>query len=128
MTLDYAAAGRILDAYADALEAFDGDAFTALFAGDVEFRPGAFSAPLVGSNAVRAYLLQTSRDREQLEITIERHWVVAPTILAAFHSSYVRTLDRARIHAAGFLTAEVEGDGRIARFREWTEAREAPAE
>jgi ketosteroid isomerase-like protein len=128
MSLDYARGGTILGAYVDAFEAFDGDAFTALVADDVEFRPDAFSAPLVGSNAVRAYLLQASRDREQLEITIERHWVVAPTILAAFHSSYVRTLDRARVHLAGFLTAEVGGDGRIERLRQWTEAREAPAE
>ena len=128
MSLDYTEGGTILEAYVEAFEAFDGDAFTGLFADDAELRPDAFSAPLVGSNAIRAYLLQASRDREQLEIAIERHWVVAPTILAAFHSSYVRTLDRARVHVAGFITAEVGEDGRIERLRQWIEAREARAE
>ena len=128
MSVDYAAGGELLEAWRRAFQAFDGEAWSDLFTEDVEYRTDAFSPPLVGRSAVRAYLLQTSRDREQLEITIERHWVVAPTILAAFHSSYVRTLDRARVHVAGFLTAEVGGDGRIERLREWTEAREAPAE
>ena len=123
MTLDYATGGTILDAYREAFEAFDGEAFTALFADGVEYHADAFTGPMVGKNAVRAYLLQASRDREQLEITIERHWVVAPTILAAFHSSYVRRLDRARVHVAGFLTAEVGGDGRIERYRAWAETR-----
>ena len=123
MTLDYATGGAILDAYREAFEAFDGDAFTALFSDDVEYHADAFSAPLAGKNAVRAYLLQASRDRDQLEITIERHWVVAPTILAAFHSSHVRSPDRARVHVAGFLTAEVGGDGRIERYRAWAETR-----
>ncbi len=128
MIIDHAFGGRLLDDYCRAFEAFDGDAFTGLFTDDVEYRPDAFSTPLVGRNAVRAYLLEASRDRDQLEITIERHWVVAPTVLAAFHASYVRTSDRARIHASGFLVAEVAGDGRVERLREWTEAREAPAE
>ncbi len=128
MSLDYSTGGAILERYVRAFTAFDGDAFTALFSDDVEYHPDAFSAPLVGSNAVRSYLLQASRERDQLEIDIERHWTVAPTILAAFHGSYVRALDRARVHVAGFLTAEVGDDGRIERFREWTEAREASAE
>lgn len=128
MNLDYQSGGRLLEAYRGAFEAFDGDAFTGLLSDDVEYRRDAFSAPLVGANAVRAYLLEASRDCDQLEITIERHWVVAPTILAAFHSSYVRTGDRARVHVAGFLMAEVAADGRIERYREWAEAREAPAE
>jgi ketosteroid isomerase-like protein len=123
MMLDHATGGTILDAYREAFESFDGDAFTALFADDVEYHADAFSPPLVGHNAVRAYLLQASRDRDQLEITIERHWVVAPTILAAFHSSYVRRLDRVRVRVAGFLTAEVGRDGRIERYRAWAETR-----
>ncbi len=128
MKIDYAFGGRLLDEFCRAFEAFDGDTFTGLFTEDVEYSPGAFSTALVGQNAVRAYLLEASRDRDQLEIIIERHWVVAPTILAAFHASYVRTSDRARIHTSGFLVAEVAGDGRVERLRQWAEAREAPAE
>ncbi len=127
MIIDHAFGGRLLEDYCRAFEAFDGDAFTGLFTDDVEYRPDAFSTPLVGRNAVRAYLLEASRDRDQLEITIERHWVVAPTVLAAFHASYVRATDRVRVHSAAFLAAEVGGDGVVDRWREWVETREGAA-
>ncbi len=128
MRLDHAAAGAILERFTRSFETFDGDAFTDLFSDDIVFRADAFSEPLAGSVAVRAYLLQASRDRDQLEIVIERHWVDAPTILAAFHGSYVRTSDRARVHLVGSLAAEVGADGRIERYRQWVESREAMAE
>jgi hypothetical protein len=57
-------------------------------------------------------------------VTIERHWVVAPTVLASWHASYVRRRDRARVRLAGFMTLEIGADGRIAHFREWYQRRE----
>ena len=126
MNLDYAAGGALLDAWSRARQARDGDAWVDLFAEGAEYRPDPFSAPLLGRNAIRAYLLETSRDEDQLEITIERHWVVPPTVLAAFHASVGRRTDRTRMRTAGFLVAEVAADGRIGRYREWTERREAP--
>jgi ketosteroid isomerase-like protein len=127
VSIDYASGGELLQAFCRALSTFDGEAWSDLFTEDVEYRPDPFSAPLVGRNAVRSYLLETSRDGDHVEITIERHWVVPPSVLAAFHASYVRTADRARVRVSGFLVAEVADDGRIDRYREWTERRETPA-
>jgi ketosteroid isomerase-like protein len=124
MTLDHAAAGDLLDAYARAWTAFDGDAWMALFDEDVEYHEDPFEPPLVGHNAVRAYLLQAAEAQEQVEVTIERHWVVGPTVLAAWHASFVRRPTRARVRLAGFMTLEIGANGRISRFREWWHRRE----
>ena len=68
-----------------------------------------------------------SERQQDVEFTIERHWVVAPTVLAAWHASYIRRTDLARVRLAGFMTMEIADDGRIARFREWWHRRESTA-
>ena len=45
-------------------------------------------------------------------------------MLAAWHASWNRTADEAKVRQAGFLSAEVGGDGRIVRLRHWTVTRE----
>jgi ketosteroid isomerase-like protein len=125
MDLDHAAGGDLLDAYARAWTDFDGDAWVALFSEDVEYHEDPFEPPLVGHNAVRAYLLQAAETQEQVEVTIERHWVVGPTVLAAWHASYVRRPTRERVRLAGFMTLETDADARITRFREWWHRRES---
>ena len=126
-TIDHAAATDLLERYGRAWEAFDGDGWTSLVVDDVEYQEDPFEPPLAGSNAVRAYLLEASRRQQQVEFTVERHWVVDSTVLAAWHASYVRTADRARVRLAGFMTMEIADDGRIARFREWWHRRESGA-
>ncbi len=126
MTLDHAAAGDLLDAYARAWTTFDGDAWVALFTDDAEYHEDPFTPPLVGHNALRAYLLDASTSQEQVDVAIERHWVVGPTVLAAWHASFIRRATRARVRIAGFMTLEVEPDGRVSRFREWWHRRETP--
>jgi ketosteroid isomerase-like protein len=125
--VDHAAAGDLLDRYRRAWETFDGDAWIDLFTKDGEYHEDPFEPPLVGSNALRAYLLQAAEAQDQVEMTVERHWVVAATVLAAWHASYVQRSDRARVRLAGFMTLEIADDGRISRFREWWHRREAPA-
>jgi ketosteroid isomerase-like protein len=127
MTVDHASAGDLLERYRRAWETFDGDAWTSLFTEDAEYREDPFEPPLVGSNALRAYLLQAAEMQDQVEMTVERHWAVGETVLAAWHASYVRRSGRARVRLAGFMTLEVTSDGRIRRFREWWHRREAPA-
>ena len=127
MTIDHAAAGDLLDRYRRAWETFDGDAWVGLFTEDAEYHEDPFEAPLVGHNALRAYLLEASTSQEQVEVTIERHWVVAPTVLAAWHASFIRRASRDRVRIAGFMTLEIAPDGRVARFREWWHRRETPA-
>jgi ketosteroid isomerase-like protein len=127
MILDHGSAADLLERYGRAWQEFDGDDWTELFTEDVEYHEDPFEAPVVGHNAVRAYLLEESQRQQDVEFTVERHWVVAPTVLAVWHASYVRRSDLARVRLAGFLTMEIADDGRIARFREWWHRRESTA-
>ncbi len=124
MSPTYAAAHDLLEAYAAARVAHDGDAFTALFAPDAEVVVDPFATPLAGHNALRAYLLAAADAERWYDLTIERHWVSGDTVLAAWHASWTRRADEAKVRQAGFLSAEVGGDGRIVRLRLWTVTRE----
>lgn len=127
MTIDYAAAAELLERYGRAWETFDGDAWVALFTEDAEYHEDPFEPPLVGHNALRAYLLDAAAVQDQIEFTVEQHWVVGSTILAAWHASFVRRPTGARVRLAGFMKLDVADDGRISRFREWWHRREASA-
>jgi ketosteroid isomerase-like protein len=119
--IDYAAAGDLLEAYGRAWETFDGDGWVALFSEDAEYHEDPFGAPLVGHNALRAYLLDAATSQRDVGFTVERHWVSGTTVLAAWHATFARRAGGQQVRLAGFLTAEVAPDGRIARFREWTQ-------
>ena len=123
MTVDYATAGRLLEAYGRAWATFDGDAWVDLFTDDARYHVDPFSPPIEGHLALRAHLGETAGTQEDMEFTVERHWVSGTTVLAAWHASYRRrgTPDRMRI--AGFMTMEVAPDGRIDRLHEWWMAR-----
>ena len=118
MTIDYAGGGDLLEAYGRAWAAFDGDAWVALFAEDAEYHGDPFGAPLVGHNALRAYLLDAAERQRDVEFTVERHWVSGSTVLAAWHASWVGRSDGTVTRIAGFLSADVAPDGRIDRFHE----------
>jgi hypothetical protein len=124
MTLSYAAAHDLLDAFVRARTAYDGDALTALFLPDATVTLDPFAAPLTGHNALRAYLLQAADAERWYNLEVERHWVSGDTALAAWHASWTRRDDEAKVRQAGFLSAEVGGDGRIERLRFWTVTRE----
>lgn len=118
--VDYAAAGEVLEAYGHGWEAFDGDAWVAIFTEEAEYHEDPFGEPLVGHNALRAYLLDAAASQRDVEFTVERHWVSGPTILAAWRATFTRRESGRLVRMAGFLTAEAAPDGRISRFREWT--------
>jgi ketosteroid isomerase-like protein len=118
MTIDYARGGDLLEAYGRAWATFDGDAWVALFTDDAEYHGDPFGAPLVGHNALRAFLLESAATQRDVEFTVERHWVSGSTVLAAWHVSWIRRTDGVVARAAGFLAADVEADGRIGRFHE----------
>ena len=118
MSFDYAAAGELLERYGRAWEQFDGDAWVGLFTEDVEYHNDPFQPPMVGGNAIRAYLLDLAEREADVEFTVERHWFVDPTVLAAWHVGYVQRSDRTQVRISGFMTLEIR-DGRIARLREW---------
>ena len=125
MSFDYPAAGVLLDRYGAAWQSFDGDAWVDLVTPDVEYRDDPFGEPMVGHNAIRAYLLEAATRQEAVAFTVERHWYVDPTVLVAWHASYVQRPDRARVRLAGFMTLEMH-EGRIARLREWYHRLETP--
>ena len=124
MTLTYAAGFDLLEAFQQARHQYEGDAFVDLFAGEAEFTMDPFEAPLAGHNALRAYLLQAADAERYYDLAIERHWVAGDTLLAAWHASWNRSDDDAKVRQAGFLSAEVGEDGRIVRLRLWTVTRE----
>jgi hypothetical protein len=65
-------------------------------------------------------LLDASASQRDVEFAVERHWVSGPTILAAWRATLTRRASGRLVRMAGFMTAEIARDGRIARFREWT--------
>jgi ketosteroid isomerase-like protein len=124
MTIDYASAGDLLEKYGRAWATFDGDLFVSLFTEQAGYHGDPFEPPLVGHNALRRYWLDAAETQDQVEFTVERHWVSGDTILAACHASYVERPSGDRIRLKAFLTLEIE-DGRVVRFREWRNARRA---
>src|SRR3954454_12651547 len=117
--VEYAGAGDLLEADGRAWADLDGDGWGALFFEDGEDHEDPFGTPLVGHNALRAYLLDAAASQRDVEFTVERHWVSGDTVLASWHVSFVSRASGETARKAGFLTAEVASDGGIARFREW---------
>lgn len=124
MTISYADAHDLLEALARARRTLDGDRYSGLFADDAEVSLDPFAPALVGHNALRAYLLDAANAERAFDLAIERHWVSGSTVLAAWHASWNRRPDDAKIRQAGFLTAEVGDDRRIVRLKQWPVTRE----
>jgi ketosteroid isomerase-like protein len=118
--IGYAEGGAWLEAYGHAWESFDGDAWVALFTDDAEYHEDPYGTPLVGHNALRAYMLDAAASQRDVEFTIEQHWVSGATVLAAWHVSFTRRSTGRPVRMAGFLVADVAPEGRVSRFREWT--------
>ncbi len=124
MTITYAGGHDLLEALVRARRAYDGDAWTGLFADLAEVSLDPFAPPLAGHNALRAYLNDAAEAERYFDLAIERHWVSGDTVLAAWHASWSRRADEAKVRQAGFLVAEVGEDGRIGRLKQWTVTRE----
>ncbi|MHB8892699.1 MAG: nuclear transport factor 2 family protein [Candidatus Limnocylindrales bacterium] len=122
--LTYAQGHDLLGALVIARMRYDGDAYTALFTEEAQASLDPFAPPLAGHNDLRAYLLQAADAERHYDLAIERHWVAGETVLAAWHASWNRVAEEAKIRQAGFLSAEVGGDGRIVRLKLWTVTRE----
>jgi len=124
MTLSYAQGYDLLEALVAARRAYDGDGWTGLFTESAELVLDPFAPPLTGHNALRAYLNEAAQAERRYDLDIERHWVSGTTVLAAWHASWNRSVDDGKVRQAGFLSAEVGEDGRIARLKHWTVTRE----
>jgi len=124
MTITYAAAHDLLEALVQTRASYDGDGWTERFTDEAEVVIDPFEPALVGHNALRAYLLDAGDAERWFDLSVERHWVSGSTVLAAWHASWSRRSDEAKIRQSGFLAAEVGEDGRIVRLRNWTVTRE----
>lgn len=122
--LSYAQGHDLLEALTTARRACDGDRYTGLFAETAEVSLDPFEPALVGHSALRAYLNDAATSQRHYDLEIERHWVAGSMVLAAWHASWNRSSDDAKVRQAGFLSAEVGEDGRIGRLRHWTVTRE----
>ena len=122
MTIGYAAAGELLDAWISARASHDGDAFAALFDADATLSVDPWATLRAGHNDLRAYLLAAAATERDLELVVERHWVSGDTVLASWHAVWTDP-DAVVVRQAGFLTAEVGSNGRIARLRLWVVTR-----
>jgi hypothetical protein len=124
MTITYAEAHDLLGRLVAARTRYQGDPLVDQFADGCEVVLDPFEPPLVGHNALRAYLNDAAVAERWFDLAIERHWVSGSTVLAAWHASWNRTTDEAKVRQAGFLSAEVGEDGRVARLKLWTVSRE----
>ena len=127
MTVSYAQAHDLLESLVRARMAYDGDAYVGLFTEDAEVSFDPFAPSLASHNDLRAYLLAAAEAEHWFDLAIERHWVAGDAALAAWHASWTRRVDEAKVRQSGFLVAEVGEDGRIVRLRHWTVSREHPA-
>ena len=124
MSVTYAEGHDLLRALVRARTRYDGDGYTELFTEDAQVVLDPFLPPLAGHNDLRAYLLAAAEAERYYDLAVERHWVSGDAVLAAWHASWNRTADEAKVRQAGFLSAEVGADGRIVRLKHWTVTRE----
>jgi ketosteroid isomerase-like protein len=124
MAITYPEAHDLLESMSRARKRYDGDAWTELFSDGAEISLDPFAPPLAGHNAIRAYLNDAAESERYYDLAIERHWVSGDTVLAAWHASWNRRRDEAKVRQAGFLSAEIGEDGRIVRLRQWAVTRE----
>ena len=124
MSVTYAEAHDLLGRLVAGRSGYDGDLVTAQFAETGELVLDPFEPPLAGHNALRAYLNDAAEAERWFDLAIERHWVAGSTVLAAWHASWTRVADEAKVRQAGFLSAEVGEDGRVVRLKLWTVSRE----
>lgn len=109
----------------EAVERRDVDLAVALFRDDAELRRDPFEEALAGSNSIRAAFNADAAARANVEMDAEQVWVVGERhVLARWHGAYTRRSDARRVRQRGFLTIELDPEGRIARMREWTLTRE----
>ena len=110
----------LLARFKQAWERCDPEAAVALFRGDAEYRFDPFEAPLLGSNAIRAYWNDAAATQLHVDFDAERVWVVGRTVLASWHAAFTRRASGERVRYRGFMTLELDDGGLVTRFREWS--------
>lgn len=118
-TLTHGEGQDLLAAFKNARERRDPDAMLDLFGDEVDYRADPFSQPLIERNAVRALWNEICATQVHVEFDAERIWVSGSTVLASWHAAYTRRASAERVRVRGFMTLELDEEGRIARLRQW---------
>ena len=113
----------LLARYKQAWEQRDPDLFLDLFADDAEYRPDPFEPALSGAIAIRKHWNRVAAEQAHVDFDAERVWTAGRTVLASWHAAYTRRETADRLRERGFLTAELDDAGRVARLRQWSLAR-----
>jgi ketosteroid isomerase-like protein len=96
------------------------DTILDLLTEDAEYRQAPFTEPLKGANAIRELWNEMAASQANVEFDAEKVWVSGATVLASWHAAYTRRDaggDRVRVY--GFMTLEVNDDGKVWRLRQW---------
>ena len=109
----------LLDRYKEAWERRDPDRAMELFSDDAEYRDDPFEEPIRGANAIRALWNDVAASQAHVEFDAENIWVVGSTVLASWHAAFTRRENGERVRLRGFMTLELDEEGRVRRFREW---------
>ena len=117
--LSHGAAQDLLDAFKRGREARDPEAIVSLFGEDAEYREHPFAEPLIGSNAIREHWNEIPATQAHVDFEPERIWVSGNTVLASWHAAFTRRSSAERVRQRGFMTLELDDDGKIWRFRQW---------
>jgi ketosteroid isomerase-like protein len=103
-----------------ALEKRDPDRLMELYAEDAEYRVDPFMASLTGANAIREHWNAVVASEAHVDFDVERIWVSGRTVLASWHGAYTRSTSGDRVRARGFSTIELDDEGLVSRWRDWT--------
>ena len=117
--LTHGEAQDVLEKMKRGWEGRDVDVMVALFSDDAEYREDPFEEPLRGANAIRAYWNDAVASQANIEFDAERTWVSGRTILSSWHVAFTRRVNAERVRLRGFMTLELDDEGRVTRFREW---------
>jgi ketosteroid isomerase-like protein len=114
----------VLARFKQAREKRDADRMLGLFREDAEYRTDPFEPPLRGALAIREHWNRIAAEQAHVEFDAERTWVAGRTVLASWHAAHTRRATAVRVRERGFSTMELDGEGLIARLREWSAWRE----
>jgi ketosteroid isomerase-like protein len=109
----------LLERYKQAWEQRDPDLAMELYRDDAEHRDHPFREAVRGANDIRAMWNDIAVNEANVEFDAERVWVSGRTVLANFHAAYTDRTTGERHRIRGFMTAELDADGRVQRLREW---------
>ncbi len=117
--LTHGEAQDILETMKRGWEGRDVDLVMSLFSDDAEYRADPFEEALRGANAIRGYWNEAVAGQAHVEFDAERTWVSGRTVLSSWHVAFTRRANAERVRIRGFMTLEVNDEGRVWRFREW---------